>query len=199
MTTMNQALHTDTRTIPIRVLFAAPQLREVRKSLEAAGCQLQTLSISEITSTANLDQDSDILLVDLDDIGHLDVFAHLHSLNASHIPMVLITKEVDQKRQALCQKIGAMALLPDDVDSATLAASLRLWVERGREIKALRTSESHLQNALISARCISHATGVLAERHKISVNEAFLLLRSQAREARKRIEEIASEITAKRA
>lgn len=51
-----------------------------------------------------------------------------------------------------------------------------------------------LETALVSRIVIEQAKGVLAERHRIEVDEAFERLRSQSRSAGRRIHEVAGEI-----
>jgi AmiR/NasT family two-component response regulator len=182
--------------VSVKVLCAAPRLGHIQRLLQEAGCRLRMANVPELTSLSMNEGDIDICLLDLDDMDDTGIGSHVHQLKsmASNVPIVLITKEVNPQRQQLCQRIGGMALLSHNVDVQALTTSLMLWVERDREMKALRSSELRLQEALAKARCVSHAVGVLAERHGISVNDAFQLLRTQARGARRRIEDVAQEV-----
>jgi len=180
---------------PVKVLYAAPRLIRIRQSLEEAGYRLITVGAPDIAALTAPDQRPDISLVDLDEMEDIGGTSPLGSIDAMRIPVVFVTRQVTPQRQDMCLRIGAMALLPEDANPAALAASLRLWVDRDREMKALRASELRLQDALLDARCVSHAVGMMAERHNVPVATAFQLLRSQARAARKRIEEFAKEVT----
>ena len=51
-----------------------------------------------------------------------------------------------------------------------------------------------LEQALTSRIVIEQAKGVLAERHRLAVNEAFELLRHEARSARRKIHDVAAEV-----
>ncbi len=177
----------------ISILYAAPRMMRIQRALSECACTLHMAAPSELGSWALMAAPLDICLLDLD---ALEASGGLHTVQNARldVPLVLLTREVKRQQQDFCQHIGAMALLSEDVDPEGLCASLRLWVARDQEMKALRNSETRLQNALTTSRCVSHAVGMLAERHQLPVNEAFQLLRSHARLARKRIVDLAKEI-----
>ncbi len=183
----------------IKVLYAAPRLQSLRQSLAGAGYQLHAAWVAEAHGEGSPTRRPDICLVDMDEIDTLGNMDQLKPIAALRIPLVFVAREINPQRQDLCQRLGAMALLPDDVDAAALAASLRLWVERDREMRALRASELRLQDALLTTRSVSQAVGVLAERHKVPVTNAFQLLRAHARDGRKRIEDMAKELVPQKA
>jgi ANTAR domain len=58
----------------------------------------------------------------------------------------------------------------------------------------LREERDQLAHALESRVVIEQAKGVLAERYRLSVDDAFLLLRKSARSARVRIHDLAGEV-----
>ncbi len=176
------------------MLYAAPRLQSLHQSLVDAGYQLHAVWTAEAHGEVSPAQRPDICLVDMDEIDTLGGISKLKPAVALRIPMVFVAHEITPQRQDLCQRLGAMALLPDDVDAAALAASLRLWVERDRDMRTLRESALRLQEALLSTRSVSHAVGILAERHKVPITSAFQLLRAHARDGRKRIEDMAKEL-----
>jgi hypothetical protein len=61
-------------------------------------------------------------------------------------------------------------------------------------VDRLSTERDQLAFALESRIVIEQAKGVLAERYRLSVEDAFLLLRKSARSARVRIHELADEV-----
>ena len=65
-------------------------------------------------------------------------------------------------------------------------------------LDALRTERDQLARALESRVVIEQAKGVLAERYRISVDDAFLLLRQSARAARVRIHDLAADVVSAR-
>ena len=61
-------------------------------------------------------------------------------------------------------------------------------------VDQLREERDQLAHALDSRIVIEQAKGVLAERYRLSVEDAFLLLRKSARSARVRIHELARDV-----
>jgi AmiR/NasT family two-component response regulator len=59
---------------------------------------------------------------------------------------------------------------------------------------SLRKEVEQLRTALESRVVIEQAKGVLAERYRLSIDDAFLLLRQSARSARVRLHELAAEV-----
>jgi hypothetical protein len=65
-------------------------------------------------------------------------------------------------------------------------------------VTALLERVEQLQTALESRIVIEQAKGVLAERFKLTVDDAFLLLRYAARSSRTKIHEVAQEVVTTR-
>jgi ANTAR domain len=76
----------------------------------------------------------------------------------------------------------------DEVETAELEA----------RIEQLTAERDQLAHALESRIVIEQAKGVLAERYKLPVDDAFLLLRKTARSARVRIHELARDVVSRR-
>jgi hypothetical protein len=68
--------------------------------------------------------------------------------------------------------------------------------EEVEELEELRARVAQLQHALESRVVIEQAKGVLSERFKLPIEEAFLLLRYAARSSQKNIHEVSARIVA---
>ena len=71
-------------------------------------------------------------------------------------------------------------------------------LELQEQIEALTTERDQLLEALESRIVIEQAKGVLAERFRLTIGDAFLLLRRSARTARVKIHDLAREIVSSR-
>jgi hypothetical protein len=69
---------------------------------------------------------------------------------------------------------------------------------RNAEVDDLRAKVAQLEAALDSRVVIEQAKGILTERHDLSIDDAFELLRYAARTARMRIHELAAEVVDRR-
>jgi len=66
------------------------------------------------------------------------------------------------------------------------------------ELEFLRERVSQLQRALESRIVVEQAKGILAERFRLAVDDAFLMLRYAARSSRRDIHEVAREVVTSR-
>ena len=65
-------------------------------------------------------------------------------------------------------------------------------------LAALQLESAQLRTALSSRIVIEQAKGILAERFGLEIGDAFTLLRRAARSSRRRIHELAAEVTTRR-
>lgn len=90
--------------------------------------------------------------------------------------------------------LGGMTYLVKPISVTQLVPAIESAIARAEDIRALLSSEENLSAALKQNREISVAIGMLMERHKLSAEAAFDLLRSHARNTRTRTSEVASEL-----
>lgn len=83
---------------------------------------------------------------------------------------------------------------PDRRLAQALADIAAITIAHTRAIDHYRTESSQLQRALDSRVVIEQAKGILAERHRISVDDAFARLRRWARAHNERIHDVAADI-----
>ncbi|MFC6067513.1 GAF and ANTAR domain-containing protein [Streptomyces ochraceiscleroticus] len=102
------------------------------------------------------------------------------------------------------RSVGALVLLgsaadaPVSEEKAALAQSLAdfaaLTLMRDHELHASRALSSQLEYALNSRVIIEQAKGVLANRHSLTVDRAFALLRGHARAQRRLLSDVAHDV-----
>lgn len=89
---------------------------------------------------------------------------------------------------------GALGYLVKPLDVAQLIPSIEAALERAAEINKLKETEYHLNRALNTGRETSTAIGILMERHRLTSQQAFEMLRQQARSQRRKLWKISEEI-----
>jgi response regulator NasT len=98
----------------------------------------------------------------------------------------------DMVQQAVDE--GALGYLVKPLDIQQIVPSIEAALTRAGEIGGLRRSEEQLNKALTGSREISMAVGLLMMRDRINREQAFELLRSNARSRRRPIAEIAEQL-----
>ena len=89
---------------------------------------------------------------------------------------------------------GALGYLVKPLDIQQIVPSIEAALARGRDLKKLRDSEGQLSTALAGSREISMAVGLLMMRDRINRQQAFNLLRANARSLRRPVAEVAKEL-----
>jgi len=91
---------------------------------------------------------------------------------------------------------GALAYVVKPVDPVQLIPTVRAAAKRAREIEALLEQADRLSKAIDTNRDVSVAVGLLMAQRGITRQLAYESLRQHARRVRRRLSEVAGEITA---
>lgn len=91
---------------------------------------------------------------------------------------------------------GALAYVVKPVDPAQLVPTVRAAVKRAREIAALLEQTDRLSKAVDTSRDVSVAVGLVMAQRGLTRQLAYESLRQHARRLRRRLTDVASEITA---
>lgn len=89
---------------------------------------------------------------------------------------------------------GALGYLVKPLDIQQIVPSIEAALFRAAEFGKLRETEAQLNTALAGSREISMAVGLLMMRDRIDREQAFELLRSNARSQRRTVAEVAAEL-----
>lgn len=117
-------------------------------------------------------------------------------LTEHHIPFMFLTAYDDEAFVREAQELGALGYLVKPLDVPRVIPSLATALARARDMQGLRESEEKLVSALQHSREISTAVGLLMERYNQSAEEAFSMLRDQARFQRMKVLEVAKALLA---
>ncbi|MGB0468285.1 MAG: ANTAR domain-containing response regulator [Pontibacterium sp.] len=89
---------------------------------------------------------------------------------------------------------GALAYLVKPADAEQVIAAIEVAMRRAKDIRALREAENRLNNALDTGNLVNIVVGVLMERHRLSRQDAFELIRQKARSERRKVKDIARDV-----
>ena len=91
-------------------------------------------------------------------------------------------------------RLGGFVYLVKPITIKQLVPAIESVLARAGDLSKLRGSEQNLATALKQSREISVAIGMLMERHGISAEDAFELLRRNARDTRRKAAEVAQDV-----
>lgn len=110
------------------------------------------------------------------------------------IPFLFLSAYGDQEIVRQATEEGALGYLVKPLDIQQIVPSIEAALTRADEIRKLRETEAQLNSALTGSREVSMAVGLLMMRDRINREQAFDLLRSNARSQRRMIAEVAGEL-----
>lgn len=169
-------------------------LAALSRGLKDAGYRVSTAANGEDALT--------IAVRDLPDLALLDM--RLPGMNGielgrrlrERVPFLYLSAygDEDSVRDGVAQ--GALGYLVKQLDIAQILPAVQAALARAAEIGALREKETQLTAALATSREIAMAVGLLMQRDGLDREQAFELLRSKARSARRSVQGLARELLA---
>lgn len=183
----------------ISILIAeddGPILSELAEGFRIAGYEVTTASDGKEAWLHLLAREFDVVLTDIQMpcLNGLELFKRLRELY--DIPVVFLTASDDSGRVAEAMNLGAVSYLVKPVAVKQLLPVIAFALNQHAAARLLRQKTTHLEAALRQTQDLSIAIGMLRERLKLSQAEAFELLRSKARRERRKVHEVARELTA---
>ena len=182
----------------LRVLAADEDTRaldDVAAALRALGHDVVARATSaEGVSEAINEEKPDVAMVKLhsDDEHALDLIEE--ATDVGGCPVVALLDREDPEFVARAAERGIIAYA-QPVDEESIKSSLEIAVRRFAELSELGDAVGQLESAIGRRATIERAKGILMERHGVSENEAFEMLRTAARSNNRRVYEVASEVT----
>ena len=173
-----------------------PDLLELLESgMAAAGFKVSAALSGEAAVAICREQAPDLMILDMymDGMTGIETVRQLRRLHLE-IPFLFLSasSERDIVKQAVAE--GALGYLVKPIVIQQLLPSIEAALERAADIDKLRQAEAHLGTALASGRTSSVAVGLIMERFRLSEQEAFEILRRDARSQRRKVEDSARDI-----
>lgn len=112
----------------------------------------------------------------------------------SDAPFIFLSaySDADAVEQAIAE--GALGYLVKPLDVPQIVPSIEAALARAREFRKLNDAHNHLNTALSQSRDTSVAVGLAMERYGVGEQQAFELLRSAARNHRRKLADVAKDL-----
>ena len=136
----------------------------------------------------------DLVLMDicLPDMSGIDAARKIN--DRLGIPIIFLSAFNAEETVREAVSLGGFVYLVKPITIKQLVPAIESVLARAADLSKLRGSEQNLATALKQSREISVAIGMLMERHGISAEDAFELLRRNARDTRRKAAEVAQDV-----
>jgi AmiR/NasT family two-component response regulator len=110
------------------------------------------------------------------------------------VPIIMLTAYADRETVRRAEAAGALAYLVKPVSENEFPPAINIALARFREIQALRTQVTDLEESLEARKLIERAKGILMQRLGLNERDAYERLRQRARDKRTKMKDIAQAI-----
>ena len=138
----------------------------------------------------------DLVLMDICLPGISGIEAARRIQEKANVPVIFLSATDSEEVVRMAIALGSISYLVKPITITQLVPAIENALARSRDISKLRSSEEHLSTALTQSRDISVAIGMLMERYNTTAEEAFEMLRAQARKTRLKTSDIAKDVIA---
>lgn len=165
------------------------------EALRQAGYRVSTASSVEEAEEALAAGGIDMAILDVRMPGQtgIDLARRLHDAD-SEVPFIFLTAYSDEELVEQASEAGAMGYVVKPADPDRLVPAIEAAFARAADVRKLRETGRQLQTALDADRDVSLAIGIIMERRRLGRQDAFELLRGQARTERRKLIELAREV-----
>lgn len=168
-------------------------VRSITSVLEAAGFDALWACDPRVAWDDTQAQPPDFALLDISP-PHRDDMVLARRLAHARVPFVVLSAHDDAALVERAIAAGAMGCFFKPLDIRVIVPSIRAWIARATELVHLRQEQQSLTQALRHHRSIGAAVGVIMERHGLTPDGAFEVLRRQARSERQSVAKLASAV-----
>jgi response regulator NasT len=148
--------------------------------------------LNAIQVGCDLQPDLAIMDFQLPDISGAEVARELKE--RADVPSIFLSAYAEHEFVEKAAKAGALGYLVKPIDVDHVLPSINSALKRAEEIKHLKDTETQLNTALEQGRETSVAIGILMQEYHITTDQAFDMLRGQARSQRRKVACVASDL-----
>jgi AmiR/NasT family two-component response regulator len=181
----------------LRILVADENVRaldDVAAILRELGHEVVARATSLSGASSAIAEDKpNIAMVKLhgDDQHALDLIQEL--IDSGGCPVVALLDTEDPEFVGRAAERGIIAYA-QPVDEESVRSSLEIAVRRFSELSELGDAVDELEDAIARRATIERAKGILMERHGVSDQKAFEMLRAEARSSNRRVHDVAADV-----
>lgn len=162
--------------------------------LNQSGYKVITTSCADEALNACLAHKPDLAILDIFLPGESGIDVAVRIRNETGVPFLFLSASDERNIVQQAVSAGALGYLVKPIDIFQLVPAVEAALVRATDIQALRDAQDNLSRAISDGRSTSIAVGLIMERFRVSEDEAFNVLRTQARSQQRKIADLAEEI-----
>ncbi|WP_158568818.1 MULTISPECIES: ANTAR domain-containing response regulator [unclassified Duganella] len=151
-------------------------------------------ALAALERAADWQPDFAIIDITMPGMSGIELAARLRELG--ELPFMFLSSHDGPDVVRAASAHAAVAYLVKPLGVAQIIPAIEVGLVRSAELAALREKQTVLSQALSDARDTNLAIGVLMERHGLEREQAFDILRGQARAQRRKVNAVAAEVLA---
>ena len=163
------------------------------RGLRDAGYQVLVAATGQEALEVAEKEEPDLAILDIRMPG-MNGIETSRQMRALGIPVIHLSAYDDRETLDSALDEGALGYLVKPIDVAKAIPTIEAALQRASDLFKLQQSEARLSRALDTANVVNYAVGIISERHRITSQQAFDLIRDRARSERRKVKEIAREI-----
>ncbi len=109
-------------------------------------------------------------------------------------PVIMLTAYADQNTVHKAETAGVLSYMVKPVSENELSPAINIALARFREMQALNSRVTELEESLEARKLVERAKGILMQRLHLNERDAYERLRQRAREKRTKMKDIAQAI-----
>jgi len=164
------------------------------QGLAARGYDVSAFSAGDEALEAYRRKPPDLVLLDVRMPGLDGIETARLMLEHEHRPILMLSAYDDQSIVRDLVSLGVSGYLVKPIEVNQLVPSIEATLARFSEIRALIQNSENLREGLEQNRVISTAVGILMERASLGQDQAFERLRRLARDQRRALRDVATDI-----
>jgi AmiR/NasT family two-component response regulator len=187
----------DTGKKPARIFVVDDDklvLATLKKGLISYGYDVEAFSDPNLALEAYRQSQPDLALLDVRMPGMTGPELAQEMLKVNFVPIIMLSAYDDRDIVKEAVELGISGYLVKPIMPNQLVPTIEAALARFAEVRALAQNGDKLREGMENNRVISTAIGIIMERSRIDADNAFQKLRNLAREQRRPLRDVATEL-----
>ncbi len=163
------------------------------EGLRKVGYEVIEVNSGEAALKVAVEKQIDLVILDVDMPGMsgIDTACKMKELN---VPVVFLSAHDCSKIVEAAAAEGALSYVVKPIDVAKLIPTIKVALKRAEDLQELKNTEGRLISALDTGKMVNVVIGIIMERDRITRDEAFELLRRNARSKQCKVRDVAMDM-----